>query len=135
VSERKARTPAAPARLSAASKALWRSALAQREFSSAELALLAAMLGALDRADAASKIVDRDGLIVESRGALKAHPAIDIELRERGLVARLVRQLGLQLEEDEGELNPRVRQAKHAANARWGRVARIEDARRARGAS
>jgi phage terminase small subunit len=125
-----------PAGLSDRAKKLWRAALADFELSPAELEVLRSACETLDRADAAAKIVKREGVTVKDRyGSPKAHPAVDAELRARGLFARLVRQLGIEFEEAEADESPGTRQARGAAAARWGRVTRLDEARRARSAS
>jgi P27 family predicted phage terminase small subunit len=106
-----------PRGLSARSRTLWRSVIREYELSDAEREVLRHACEANDRADQAAAVVREQGVTVLDRyGAPKAHPAVDVELRARGLFARLVAQLGVKVPEVE---SPRSRQARAAANARW----------------
>lgn len=85
-----------PAGLSRRSGALWRAVLEEFELSPAELELLRSALVALDRADAAAKVIDAEGVTVLDRyGTPKMHPAVDVETRSRTLYGRFVAQLGV----------------------------------------
>lgn len=85
-----------PAGLSPRSAALWRATHSDFDLSAAEIELLTEALRALDRADQARQVVDRDGPVVPDRyGSPKAHPAVDIEARARAFYAAAVRQLGV----------------------------------------
>ncbi|HQZ35364.1 MAG TPA: hypothetical protein PK020_13140 [Ilumatobacteraceae bacterium] len=93
--------PPPPGELSTTSATLWRTVVAEREMSAAELALFAESLHALDEAATARKQLSLDGLTVHhGTGGLKAHPLCDVEARARQFFAASVRQLGLHLEED-----------------------------------
>lgn len=108
-----------PLGVSERAKRLWRAVLDDYDPGPAELEVLRAALEALDRADAAAAIVKREGITVDDRyGTPKAHPAVDVELRARGLFARLCAQLGLRLADEEDE-PPTTRRARQAANTRW----------------
>jgi hypothetical protein len=92
------KVPVAPAGLSARAKKLWRDVLTVYELSAAEVELLRNALLALDTADAAATIVKREGVTVRDRyGSPKAHPATDVEARNRALFGRFVAQLGVKL--------------------------------------
>lgn len=112
----------APSGLSKRAGALWRAVLEDYELSSAELELLRCALVALDRADQAAATVKAEGVTVLDRyGSPKAHPACDIEARNRALFARFVAQLGVKMPAEEPVSS---RRARHAAQARWGRERR-----------
>lgn len=117
------RLPAAPKGVSARAQRLWRDVVKDFELSSAELEVLRCACEALDRADAATVLVGKEGLTCTDRyGSPKPHPAVDIETRSRSLFARLVGQLGLKLEDEVEAVPPHVsRRAKQAAHARWDR--------------
>jgi P27 family predicted phage terminase small subunit len=121
----KPRNPPVPAGLSDRAKRLWRAVLAAYEFSPAEVELLRRALVALDRADEAARVLKRDGITVSDRfGGIKQHPAVDVETRSTALFARLVKQLGIELEDEERQVPGVVsRRAKHAADVRWNRDA------------
>ena len=85
----------APSSLSTRSGKLYAATLQEFELSPSEERLLEEGLRALDRADEASAIVAKLGLIVEDRyGCPKTNPAAEIELRSRALFARCLQQLG-----------------------------------------
>ena len=88
--------PKAPAGLSKRSAKLWRAVLTEFELSPAEEELLRNALTALDRADEAAAILASEGLVTVDRyGSPKAHPAADIESRNRALYGRFTAQLGV----------------------------------------
>ena len=90
------RFPTAPVEMSAGSKALWKVIVQQFEMSPADLEVLRSAMAARDRAIEAAAIIARDGLTTVDRyGGIRAHPAVDIELRNQSLFARLVRQMGI----------------------------------------
>lgn len=90
------RLPAAPAALTPRSRKLWRAVLAEFELSPAELELLRSALVALDRADEAAAIIAAEGVVTVDRyGSPKAHPATDVESRNRALYGRFLAQLGV----------------------------------------
>jgi P27 family predicted phage terminase small subunit len=114
--------PGPPTGISARAKRLFRAVVRDYELSDAEVELLRCACEALDRADAAAKIVRAEGLTVLDRyGSPKTHPAVDVEARSRALFARFVGQLGVKLPPTEDIGSVRARQA---AGARWQRQAR-----------
>lgn len=83
-----------PSGLSERAAALWRDVHDEFELAPAEVELLTEACRALDRADEAAAVVDRDGLVVSDRfGSPKAHPAIDVERSARAFFAAAVKQL------------------------------------------
>lgn len=111
--------PPPPADLSATSAALWRTVVAEREMSAAELALWGEALHALDEAATARKVLAEDGLTVRhATGGLKSHPLCDVEARARQFFMGAIRQLGLHLDDDAPALprakpGPKPRTAPH----------------------
>jgi hypothetical protein len=88
--------PPAPEDLSPSSQSLWDDVVAEYVLSAAELELLKQGLLALDRAEQARAVVDREGVTCLDRyGSPRTHPACDIESRNRALFARIVGQLGV----------------------------------------
>jgi phage terminase small subunit len=73
------------------------------------LKILEAAAGAWDRAEQARRLVDAEGLTVKDRfGQAKPHPATLIERDNRALFARLVRELGLDVEAPGDSRPPRL---------------------------
>ena len=80
----------------------------------------AAALVALDRADEAAKSIAKLGVVVDDRyGTPKSNPAVDIELRNRALVARIFGQLGIKSQAEE-RWNPTRAKARHAPRTQGG---------------
>lgn len=87
----------APENLSESSQAIWGDVVADYEMSSVELARLKLGLEALDRAQEARRVLDRDGLMVVDRyGAPKLHPLTVVEKDARNAAATILRGLGLE---------------------------------------
>ena len=88
--------PKTPSGLSRRAGKLWRAVVDEFELSPAEHELLRSALVALDRADQAAEVILAEGVTTVDRyGAPKAHPATDVEARNRALFARFVAQLGV----------------------------------------
>jgi hypothetical protein len=88
--------PSAPEELSSSSRTLWDAIMAEYELSAAEVEVLRQALLALDRAEQARVVVDREGVTCLDRfGSPKQHPAVDVEARNRLIYAKLVAQLGV----------------------------------------
>ena len=86
-----------PAHISDGGKALWRAVVPDRVLSPGRVALLQEALSALDRADQARVILEKEGLTVvtESTGMVRAHPLIRVEKDSRQLFIRAWDILGL----------------------------------------
>ena len=122
--------PRPPAGLSARSRRLWRDLLDANDFQRHELEVLARALEMADRADEMSKIIDRDGLLVEG----KAHPLIAARRDALLASARFWRQLKF-TDPAKPSRRPRRpgREAWSAARAEGGRLHRLSlEARRAK---
>jgi len=88
-----------PQHLSAASRALFNGIVADYVLEPWHVRLLTEALGALDRAEQARTQLDRDGLTTTTRlGELKSHPLLLVERDARNCFARLMKQLGLDVE-------------------------------------
>lgn len=89
------RRPSSPPRdLGEAGTQFWRRCTKLFEFSEHELAILQLAAQQLDRIEEARAAIGSKPY-VESRGALKAHPALTTERQSILLFSRLCRQLGL----------------------------------------
>ena len=89
--------PEPPAHLSERSRELWRAIVPDRALSPGRVALLQAALEALDRADQAREILDREGLTIttKSTGMVHVHPLVKVERENRQLFIRAWDLLGL----------------------------------------
>ena len=94
------KSPPAPKHLEASGRALWAAVAGHYVLEPHHLRILQAAAECADRAEAARVAVDRDGLMVDSpRYGSKSHPLLTVERDQRTLMARLVRDLGLDLED------------------------------------
>ena len=101
--------PRPPAHLSKEGKALWRRLNETFVLENHHLPVLAAALGALDRAEQARKILDAEGLVAADRfGQKKVHPAALVERDNRSLAARLLRELALDVPGNNDARPPRL---------------------------
>src|SRR5215467_15925290 len=88
--------PRPPARLSLSAAQSWGTVVERYELQEHHLRILQLALEAWDRAQAAREQLDRDSLTVPGReGGIKAHPCIAVERDGRLAVARLIRELDL----------------------------------------
>ena len=91
--------PRTPSHLrSTDARRLWSRTVSAFELSEHHLALLDAACSALDRLIDARAAINRDGITVEGRYGARQHPAVAIERDSRTALARLVRDLGLDVE-------------------------------------
>jgi hypothetical protein len=94
--------PKAPKDLSSATRRWW--SLMQSDYDiedSGGLAVLTLAARALDRAEAAKAVIDRDGMLVTDRwGQAKAHPACAVERDARAAMLAAIRNLHLDLEQN-----------------------------------
>jgi P27 family predicted phage terminase small subunit len=92
-------SPKAPAHLSDASRAWWRSVVREYQLEAHHLRLLQAAAECWDRLQEARQLLARDGLVIGGReGGMRPHPAAAIERDSRIGFARLVRELDLDVE-------------------------------------
>ena len=116
--------PKAPTGLSKRSAKLWRAVLAEFELSPAELELRRSALVALDRADEAADIIAVEGVVTVDRyGSPKAHPAADVESRNRALYGRFLAQLGVKATVE----SVRMHGAKPGPKQRTGKLRAVGD--------
>jgi len=87
-----------PAHLSERAQGIWREVVPRRARSPERLVLLQVALEALDRADAARRAIDEEGLtrITRTTGAVHMHPLTKVEADARRLFASLWHDLALQ---------------------------------------
>lgn len=78
-------------------QALWREVVPRRAVSPERLALLQVALEALDRADAATAVIEQEGMVTTTKttGAVHIHPLVKVERESRQLFARCWREMGL----------------------------------------
>ena len=86
-----------PSHLSKKSKSLWSKLVPRRARSPERLAHMTVALEALDRADGAKVIIDREGITTETKttGAIHIHPAVKVERENRQLFTRIWNDLSL----------------------------------------
>jgi P27 family predicted phage terminase small subunit len=90
------RTQPAPRHLSSRAKAFWRTVLDGHILEPFQLELLRRACEQLDRADQARAVLEREGLTTLDRfGQPKEHPAVAIERQAHLAIARLLRELNL----------------------------------------
>jgi P27 family predicted phage terminase small subunit len=91
--------PSPPPHLSESAAQLWRTTVATYVLAEHHLRLLQLTCEAWDRVQAARAQLDREGLTIATReGGIRPHPAVAIERDSRLAVARLLRELDLDIE-------------------------------------
>jgi P27 family predicted phage terminase small subunit len=92
-------TERVPAGLSRSSQTLFRSIVGDYVLEAWHVRLLTEALRSLDRAEQARETISREGLTAATRlGEVKAHPLLMVERDQRAAFARMVKQLGLDLD-------------------------------------
>ena len=91
-----------PAHLSDGSKALWRALVPRRAKSPERMALLTTALESRDRAETASAIVAREGVVLTTQktGMVHLNPVLRLERDSRQLFVRCWQALGLEWGDD-----------------------------------
>src|SRR5215831_1085810 len=88
--------PQPPAHLSRSARQWWETTCERFELEPHHLRLLQLLCEAWDRAQTAREQLDREGLTVAGReGGIRPHPAVAIERDSRLAVARILRELDL----------------------------------------
>lgn len=104
---KKPTAPKPPAYLSRAAKAWWKTIVTDFALESHHLKILEAACGAWDRAEQARALLAKEGLTITDRFKQpKVHPAALIERDNKTLFARLVRELGLDVEGSPADNRP-----------------------------
>lgn len=112
--------PRAPHGLGAAGRRFWREMNLAHTFSVAELALLERCCRVLDRIASLEKLVERDGMVIDSPQGGRSHPAMVEIRRQTETLRHLVAALNLPPDPDAVGMTPRQRRAQRAAISRWG---------------
>ena len=95
----KVKTLKAPAHLTEATRAWWRSVIREYTLEPHHMRLLQAAAECWDRLQEARLLLARDGLVIEGReGGMRPHPAAAIERDSRIAFVRLIRELDLDVE-------------------------------------
>jgi hypothetical protein len=91
-----------PKGLRLASRRLWKATIAAYECEPHHLTILEAACRELDRAERAEEMICVDGgeYLSDRYGSPKAHPALAVARSSRLAAARLLRELGLDLDDD-----------------------------------
>jgi len=91
--------PEPPIHLSSSSQQLWRMTVQRYELAEHHLRILQLLCEAWDRTQQARTQLDEEGLTVRgAEGGVRSHPAAAIERDSRLAVARLIRELDLDIE-------------------------------------
>jgi P27 family predicted phage terminase small subunit len=91
--------PPAPPWLSREGKAEWRKVapilIERQHLTDADLGTLAAYADAVGQLVDATKVINRDGMVIDTDKGLRKHPAISIQINARNQVRQLAAELGL----------------------------------------
>jgi P27 family predicted phage terminase small subunit len=95
--------PSPPSHLSQSAAAWWAAVVERYALEEHHLRLLQLVCEAWDRCQSARRLLDEEGLTVVGSQGPKPHPAVVIERDSRLAVARLLRELDLDVEPPRGE--------------------------------
>ena len=114
--------PRAPAGLGSRGRRFWNRTVAAYALTDAERELLVEACRALDECDALAAVIAEEGFSATgSQGQQRVHPAVT-ELRQlRLVVGRLLAQLALPEDDEDGVPSPATLRGRHAAETRWRR--------------
>jgi hypothetical protein len=88
-----------PRPLGSQGRGLWNRVQAEYDVSDpAGIEFLTLAAESLDRAQALSEAIERDGMVVRTPSGLRSHPALREELANRAFVTRTLQRLGLNYE-------------------------------------
>jgi hypothetical protein len=105
----KSKLPKPPSELGPDGRKFFRKIVLAYELDSHHLELLALAGKCLDRIEAAREILDQEGVITRDRfGCPRPHPAGAIELQNKTIFARLIRELALDVDIPETPRPPRL---------------------------
>ena len=110
------RTPQAPDHLSRRARAFWRSIVADYALENHQLELLRRTCEAMDRADEAREQIASEGMTTTDRyGQVKPHPCVNIERDARLAIARLLREMSLDVGDPDASRPPHLGYGRGAA--------------------
>jgi hypothetical protein len=110
----KAKLPKTPSELGQSGRKFFKKIVAEFELDSHHIELLTLAGKCLDRIESAREILDTEGIVTHDRfGTPKPHPACAIELQNKTIFARLVRELALDIDIPESPRPPRLGGQKH----------------------
>jgi hypothetical protein len=90
------KAPKAPSELGQSGRNFWKKIISEYELDSHHIELLTLAGKCLDRIESAREILDMEGVITRDRfGCPKPHPATAVELQNKTIFSRLIRELGL----------------------------------------
>ena len=88
-----------PRKLKERGKRFWKLVMVEFELSDSDQVVLVSACEMLDRAEAARKLIEKDGMTIKDRfGQTKPHPCVEVERQSHLAFVRIRRELGLDVE-------------------------------------